>query len=227
MVSHLKTYRRTLGTATLVGILTAIAWLVLPAPARADTVYLKNGRAIRASHVEVLEDEGRVILHQGANRVVIPLSIVDRIVEDGVGVEMPEPGTAEPAREPTPTEPEEGETAPAPEGEDDAQSEEGEGGADAVESALQTTRAYWQDAMLAIEEERTLLQDSLAELRREERAFLFSHRSTAETKAKIEAVQMRLAELDEVAEELRREARRLGVPPGWLRLDPRPRGTDR
>ena len=60
----------------------------------------------------------------------------------------------------------------------------------------------------------------IEDLRRTERAFLFSKRSTAETRQKIEAAQLRLTELDQEMTDLRAEARRLNIPPGWLRLDP-------
>lgn len=196
-------------------IVVLVACLLAPAVVRADSVYLKNGRILHASDVQVLEEEGQVVLQQGANRVVIPLSIVERIVEDAEESETLQSGTAEePAPEAAP---------PAEEGE----AEEGEAaaGEEAAEAPPEETRAYWQDQVRAIEEEKAELQESLQELRREERAFLFSHRSTADTKAKIDAVQLRLAELDQAMEDLRLDARRRGIPPGWLRLDPRPRDS--
>jgi len=57
-------------------------------------------------------------------------------------------------------------------------------------------------------------------LRRTERAFLFSQRSTADTRAQIVAAEVRLTELDQEMTDLQTEARRLGIPSGWLRLDP-------
>lgn len=216
MASQRETYRLQGSRGRALPILAfGAACLVLPAAAVADTVYLKNGRTISATQVVVLEEEGRVILYQGPNRVEIPLAIVERIVEDERESELLEPSPVQPAAPEAETPPAEG-----AEGEEGAAGEEAEG----EEVPPQETRAYWQDAVRAIEDERAELQDALEALRREERAFLFSHRSTAETKAKIEAVQTRLAELDVAMEELRREARRLQVPPGWLRLDPRAPG---
>ena len=48
----------------------------------ADTIYLKNGRKIIASHVTT--ENGQVSYETSAGRLSLPLTIVDRVVHDGV-----------------------------------------------------------------------------------------------------------------------------------------------
>jgi hypothetical protein len=79
-------------------------------------------------------------------------------------------------------------------------------------------REYWEEKLSAIDAEREQLNTRLDELRREERAFLFSRRSTADTRRRIEETNARLEELDQEEADVRAEARRLGIPPGWLRV---------
>lgn len=206
MASHLQTARRALPIAGL------LAGLLLPVLAHADTVYLKNGRSLQAQRVEVVGD--RVVLQQNGNRVELPMSIVDRIERDAersavLGSRVP-PTTppVPPAGEAT------GEAAEEAGGEESAEGQEGE----QAETPPEQTREYWQEAVKAIQEEKAQIEGGMQELRREERAFLFSHRSTTEVKAKIAQAEQRLRELDEQLTELRSEARRKGIPPGWLRI---------
>ena len=176
-------------------VVATVALLVAGA-ATADTIYLKNGRVIQSSLVRVVGD--RVIFVQYAGEVSIPLSVVDRIVEDA----SVEPAGTPPLAQPVADEAEEAAAAEA----EDAPEEQ--------------TRDYWQEQVRSIAAERVQVELQIEDLRRTERAFLFSHRSTAETRQAIEDAQARLAELDEEMSALEGEARRLQVPPGWLRIDP-------
>lgn len=193
--------------------LLALALLLAPTAAAADTVYLKNGRVLRAAKVTVTDD--RVILEQSGNRVELPRDLVERIERDGEASEVLEPREERSAPARTTRETDEGD-ADGGDAEGSAPETENEG-PEAPEDPKQT-REYWQDIMRVLEEARGELREALEELHREERAFLFSHRSTAEVKAEIARVEAELAGLDEREQELRREARRLQVPPGWLRL---------
>lgn len=172
--------------------------LALAGAAAADTIYLKNGRTIRSSHVRVEGD--RVVFIQYGGTVKLPMSIVDRIEADT---------NAEPEPTPTPPPP-----AEDPEADPDAPPAEGD------EVPEEQTPEFWQDQVRSIEAEREQIRLQIEDLRRTERAFLFSHRSTADTRAAIEAAESRLGELDEQMAALEQEARRAGVPPGWLRLPP-------
>jgi uncharacterized membrane protein YgcG len=166
----------------------------------ADTIYLKNGRQIRSSQVRIEGD--RVLFIQYGGEVALPMSIVDRIEQDAsVGP------SATPPPPPEATQPEENPDQPAA----------GDEGADVPP---EQTRDYWQEQVRSIEAEREQVNLQIEDLRRQERAFLFSHRSTAETRQSIEAAQQRLTELDQEMTDLQNEARRQGVPPGWLRLEP-------
>jgi hypothetical protein len=163
--------------------------------ATADTIYLKNGRVIQSSLVRVEGD--RVIFVQYAGEVSIPLSQVERIVEDA-SVEPEATTTTSP---------------PADEAEEAA-------AAEAEDVPEEQARDYWQERVRAIVAERVQVELQIEDLRRTERAFLFSHRSTADTRQAIEDAQARLVELDEEMSALETEARRLQIPPGWLRIDP-------
>lgn len=206
-----RSARGTARTIAALAVLTAL--LLSPAAVRADTVYLKNGRVLRAARVTVTDD--KVILEQSGNKVEFPRDLVERIERDGEASEVLEP-RQEPATPAAPRAPAEaGDT-----GTGDAEAEAEDEGAEQEEEAdPKQTREYWQGVMEDLETAREQLRETLEELRREERAFLFSRRSTAEVKAEIERVETELAELDAREQELRREARRLQVPPGWLRID--------
>lgn len=199
----------------VLAILLALPLLaIISAAAVADEVHLTNGRTMFADRTEVLGD--RLVIYQGTDRFEIPMALVLRVVETG------------PAPQPEPTE------TPAPparqesEGEAAGTEAQAAAGAAAAEAATEEpaedetppeqTEAYWQDRVRAIEEEKAALDVAIEELRREERAFLFSHRSTATTREKLEAAQARQQELDKEMDDLRREARRLNIPPGWLRV---------
>lgn len=161
--------------------------------AMADTIYLKNGRSILSSQVRVEGD--RVIFLQYGGEVSISMSMVDRIVTDA---EVEPEGTPPPppAADPSPADPEAPEIPP------------------------KETRDYWQNAVARIVADREEEVLEIESLKRTERAFLFSQRSTAETRAQIAAAEVRLTELDQEMTDLQTEVRRLGIAPGWLRLDP-------
>lgn len=183
----------------VLSVVTAALTLALANVAMADTIYMKNGRSIRSSQVRIEGDQ--VIFLQYGGEVSIPMSMVDRIVQDEnvepEGAPPPPPAAADDTQVGPATDPEEEETPPE-----------------------QTTRDYWQGKVRAITAEREEVELQIEDLRRTERAFLFSHRSTAETRTQIVAAQARLAELEQELTDLQAEARRLNVPPGWLRLDP-------
>ncbi len=178
-------------------VFTAAITLALANMAMADTIYMKNGRTIRSSQVRIEGD--RVIFLQYGGEVSVPLSMVDRIVEDANvepdGSPLPPPTADDPAADPDP-DPDEEEVLP------------------------ERTRDYWQEKAGAIVAEREQVELQIEDLKRTERAFLFSHRSTADTRAQIDVAEARLVELDEETSALQAEARRLLIPPGWLRLDP-------
>ena len=189
-------------------LVVAVAALALSfaAPVAADTIYLKNGRSIQTSQVRVEGD--RVFFIQYGGEVAISMALVERIVEDA---------NVEPEALPSPP-PVQNPAAGSANSADPA----GPEGADAPVDT--NTAAYWQDRVRTIEAEKNQVLLQIEDLRREERAFLFSKRSTAPTRQKIEDAQERQRELDQEMAELRAEARREGVPVGWLRLPVRGAG---
>ena len=62
----------------------------IPGAVVADTIYLKSGRKITATHVET--ENGQVSYETSAGRFSFPLSIVDRVVHEGSS-SIPTPGT--------------------------------------------------------------------------------------------------------------------------------------
>lgn len=176
-----------------------VAFVVgLAADAAADTIYLKNGRTFRTISARVEGD--RLIFIQYNGEVSIPMALVDRIEKDEnvgpAGTPTPPPGTEAAPDEPVEGEPEPGDVPP------------------------QQTRQYWQDRVRTIVSDREEVEMQIEDLRRTERAFLFSHRSTAQVRQEMEDAEARLVELDEEMRDVEAEARGLGVPAGWLRVDP-------
>jgi hypothetical protein len=197
-----------------VGVLVVCAVFALATSAVADTIYLKNGREILTSKTRIEGDN--VIFLQYGGEVTIPLALVDRIVEDEARESDPLPVSA-PAS-----------SGSAGQSGDQAGSSAAAGAADPnaapAEQDPKSTRDYWQQELRAFQNERDQLSTRLEDLDREERAFLFSRRSTAETRRRIEDTNAQLEALDEQEAELRDEARKLNIPAGWLRLDTRRSG---
>jgi len=178
----------------------------------ADTIHLKNGRTIQTTQARVKGD--KLVFEQYGNEVEIPMALVDKVVKDEAGgkVTAPPPApTPPPAVTATPAPGSEPGAAPQPEAK--GQSAKRQGG-----PPPEQTREYWQDRVRAIYQEQDQLDEQLVQLRHEERAFLFSKRSTGPTRRKIEVVQARQKELEQKLVEIRKEARRQGIPPGWLRV---------
>lgn len=198
-----------------VAIVGLLAVAAAASGALADTIYLKNGRTIHTAETRIEGD--RVFFVQYGGEVSIPLSLVERVVEDRQA--GPEARPTAPAGQEVPEEPaEDAEDAEAAEGGEvvaeegaAAEAEEGE------EVPERQTREYWQDRRRQITERVDALEEQLDELRREERAFLFAHHSTAHVRRQIEQAEAELQEEQERLGALREEARRAGVPPGWVR----------
>src|SRR5258708_12826481 len=53
---------------------------VLPGVVLADTIYLKNGKKISASHV--VQENGQISYETSAGRLSLPASIVDKVVRE-------------------------------------------------------------------------------------------------------------------------------------------------
>lgn len=194
--------------------LTMIALAVVPslvaAPAGADTIYMKNGRVITSSFVRVEGDYVYVRLLGGEVR--FPLSLVDRIVEDDA-VERPPTVVPVPDPAPDPNDPP-GQGEPA-QGDPDAPSDPaGQGdpaaGADPddPEPAPDQTREYWQNRLRPLNDELARFDGALARLR---------GANAAAVQPEINMVEARRRRVVAQIDTIREEARRLGVPPGWLR----------
>jgi len=194
-----------------VGVLVACALLAFATSAVADTIYLKNGRVIHTGNTRVEGDT--VIFTQFGGEVTIPMSEVDRIEEDT----MTEPEPIAVSEPPAPSNPST-ERDPAVDPDDPNAPRPSDPNAPLSDDDARMQREYWQETLSATEAEREQLNTRLDELRREERAFLFSRRSTADTRRRIEETNTRLEELDQEEADVRAEARRLGIPPGWLRV---------
>ncbi len=191
---------------------TALAALLslVVAPAGADTIYMKNGRVITSSFVRVEGD--RVYVRLLGGEVGFLLSLVDRIVEDDA---VERPSTVVPVPEPAsdPNDPpDQGEPA---QGDPDASSDPaGQGdpaaGADPEdpEPAPEETREYWQNRLAPLNENLARMDGELQSLR---------SRTGADVEAQIRRLETARGRIQAQVDTILQEARRLGVPPGWLR----------
>lgn len=171
----------------------------------ADTIYLKNGRVIHTASAKQVGD--KIEFEQFGQTVSIPASVVLRIERDGREESPALPVVSPPAG---------GGVEPTDEG-DVAEDEE---------LPPESNPEYWSNRIQAIRDEQAEIKESIVALRREERAFMFNgNMSTTEILRKISAAQARDGELDQEIIDMRREARRLGVPPGWLRVRAKPKTT--
>ncbi len=204
--------------STAVGVLALlVVSATLANSAHADTVYLKNGRVIHSSVVRVEDD--RVVVMQYGGMVSIPLEIVDRIEEDN---QVEPGGFVPPQPEPAFDEAPEGSSAegdPAAEGatpeEGTAQSEEGQVVEDPAAQPdppedPRRDQAYWQGRLRPI-------YSQMDRADRERREYAQLARTSAEAQRQLDRIDTHLADLERQAEAIRSEARRLGVPAGWVR----------
>ena len=191
---------------------TALAVLLslVVAPAGADTIYMKNGRVITSSFVRVEGD--RVYVRLLGGEVGFLLSLVDRIVEDDA---VERPSTVVPVPEPAsdPNDPpDQGDPA---QGDPDASSDPaGQGdpaaGADPgdPEPAPEETREYWQNRLAPLNEDLARMDGELQSLR---------SRTGADVEEQIRRLEAARGGVQAQVDTILREARRLGIPPGWLR----------
>ncbi len=206
---------------TTTGIALALLVCGLAADAEADTVYMKNGRIIHSSAVRVEGDRVFVRLYQG--EVAFPLDKVERIVEDDeVETSSTRPSGA--GTEPTAGDPEAGVVdADAAAGDDPAAAsgtpDTAAGGAPAAgdpaadpqgppEPAPEETRQYWQNRIIPLNQQLERMDAELASLR---------SRTGADVQAQVGRIEAQRERVQSQLDEIFREGRRLGVPPGWLR----------
>ena len=191
------------GTLLLVVIITVAGFAATSAAA--DTVYLKNGRVMRSSMVRVEGDRVYVRLYGG--EVSFPMSMVERIEEDNLGEPPP---TVVPVPAPAPDDPS---ADPADPSQDDpadpSPGDPAQAGADpAADSPPEQTRDYWQNRLQPLKDELERLDGVLVQLRSSNAAAVQPQINRAEA-SRGRAV----AQIDVIMA----EARRLGVPAGWLR----------
>jgi hypothetical protein len=177
-------------------------------------------------------EENRVVVKQYEGMVAFPMEIVDRVEENnrvepgGYVPPQPEPefelvpeGDAEVESDPdvesdAPAEGDAGAEGATPE-EGAAQPEEGQAAADPAAQPdppedPRRDRAYWQGRLRPI-----FSQMDRAETERRE--YVQLAQTSAEAQRQLDRIDRRLADLETQAEAIRTEARRLNVPPGWLR----------
>ncbi len=186
-----------LATIVLVVLLSSVA-----APAAADTIYMKNGRVITSSSVRVDGDHVYVRLLGGEVR--LPLFLIDHIVVDDA---IEAPPSVVPGQEstPDPNNP----TGPVVPGDPAGQGDPAAGAApEEAEPAPEETRAYWRNRLDPLHEELAGMDGEIQRLR---------SRTGAEVEAQIQRLQATRDGVQAQLNAILREARRLGVPPGWLR----------
>jgi hypothetical protein len=220
--------RGTIG-ALVICLLAAVA-------ADADSIYLKNGRVIRSEWTRV---EGEyVIFSQYGGEAKIPLAAVDRIESDA---------ETEPAPAPTPSQAEyraelvrryaeAGLSSPIPGtaaggGADvgagagnPSQNEPADASTGAWRSLSPDTREYWQLRIADIHERVARLQAEIDRLPK------YNHVEEKILDGRIlwviqekERLEERLRGLQDDLRAVKEDARKAGIPPGWLRLSPQAR----
>jgi hypothetical protein len=191
-----------------------LAALALCSIVAADSIYMKTGTVIRTAKATI--DGEAVIFQQYGSQVVIPLTLVERVVPDDhtgpVAITRNVRGRSSEAGESSDVSASGAESATGQRESADATSPT------RATVPPEETKEYWQERVRALHYQGELLEARLKELRRIERAFLFSHRSTADSRRQIEEVQRAIEDNEQAKRDLRREARREGVPPGWLRV---------
>lgn len=181
----------------------------------ADTIYLKNGRVIHTSTVRVEGDKVEFLQYGGW--VVVPRSIVDRVEQNERGSPEASPARQPAADETTDTgdetggEEQEGQEG-AGSGQEAQQAGEGEGeeGEEEDQPPPEETRAYWRELLRPLFSQMDRIEAELERFR--------PLASTSPAAAvRVERLESEVAEFQEQVDAIRQRARRLGVPPGWVR----------
>lgn len=198
--------------------LTVASMAVSPA-ARADTIFLKNGRVLRSATVRVVGE--RLVFTQYDGEVSIPLALVERIERDAL---------SGPEAEPTPSPEEYAESlrerpgaaagpTTATGGTEGGQTGAQEARAGGAVEAGPDTPEYWRTRLAEVEE----LIDGV-----EERLGRLPEYRSGDTRLVLDGrmlwvlqerqrLEQRLEGLDQLRRSILDSARRAGIPPGWLR----------
>jgi len=180
--------------------------------ATADSIYMKTGTVIRTAKATI-EGEA-VVFEQYGSRVAIPISLVDRVVPDDhtgpVSIESSDRGRDSSSGQAN--------AAGSGSGAGSAASAASSTSARSQPVPPEETKEYWQNRVRALYQQGEQLEVRLKEARRVERAFLFSRRSTADSRRQVEDIQSAIEANEQAKKDLQREARRKNVPPGWLRV---------
>ncbi len=186
-------------TLLLVAIITVAG--VAATSAAADTVYLKNGCVMRSSMVRV--EGNRVYVRLYGGEVSFPMSMVERIEKDDL---VEPPATAVPVPAPSPDDPS---TDPADPSQGDP---EAPGQDDPADPPPEQTREYWQNRLRPLNDEMERLDGELARLRSSNAAAVQPEIDNIDN-----TVEARRSNVTRQIDAIMVEARRLGVPAGWLR----------
>ena len=190
---------------TLGLLLLALFWL--SGLTSADTIYLKSGKKIQTSWVEVKGDKVRFLKYGGI--VTIAADQVERIVPDLYAEEgidhtaSDEEYAAQPA--PSPAAPEEGE-------EEILQ-----------EEALKRTAQYWIERREFLNQQLIAKEEELQQLRINVLGTLTTGFSTIPLAEKILLLEEEIVLIKQELANLEFEAKRYGIKPGELRRTPPPR----
>lgn len=182
--------------------------------AAADSIHLKTGTVIRTDRATIEGDA--VVFEQYGSRVAIPLSLVERVVPDDhtgpVAITGSERSRGSDSGQET--------AAGAGSRADSGPAQAGSATPSTVRQPVppEETKEYWQNRVRTLYQQGEQLETQLKEARRVERAFLFARRSTADSRRRIEAIQAAIEANEQAKRDLKREARRKNVPPGWLRV---------
>jgi len=189
-----------------VWLLVTVAVGVTATPILADTVYLKNGRILRSTSVRVEGD--RVFVRMYGGEVAFPLSMVERIVEDEYVDPEPtaQPPEADPEADPDdPANQGAGAALPGAVGDpDDPTNPAG----DPPPPDPEQTRAYWQTRVGPLREQIERMERELRGMR---------SRNMADVQNDIDRLEARQRTVERQLSAIVTEARRKGVPVGWLR----------
>jgi len=184
---------------TLGLLLLALFWL--SGLSSGDTVYLKNGREIQTSWVEVKGDKVRFLKYGGV--VTIPLAKVERVVSDLFEEESIDHTASdeEVAAQVTPS------VAAPEEGEEEISQEE----------ELKRTAQYWIERREFLNEQIRVKEEEIPQLELTVLGSIAAGVSTIPIAERIMQLEEEIAQIKEELANLEFEATRYGIKPGELR----------
>lgn len=197
--------------------------LLLPALLQAYTIVLKDGRRVEAQARYVVEGGQATFTDSAGNSRTLPLAEID--VAATKRANRPKVWSNDDIEQLTGSAVSSVGTLAPPPAEEGAAAAEGEPGTEESEPLppKEETREYWQERLQKVRDELAQVNQQLQQLRSNQgqaasnSVDIMGGNPGVQVEDTVRQLESRRAQLQQQISDIQEEARRLGVPPGWVR----------